>query len=92
MRAIIYVRASTDEQGDNFSLPSQIDACRTYAAERGMQVVAEIQDVQSGAVLERPGLVRVRELARQRQIDAVITYSLDRYRAMWRTRSCCATN
>jgi DNA invertase Pin-like site-specific DNA recombinase len=92
MRAIIYVRASTDEQGDSFSLPSQIDACRTYATERGMQVVAELQDVQSGAVLERPGLARVRELARQRQIDAVIVYSLDRYRAMWRTRSYYATN
>ncbi len=78
MRAIIYARVSTDEQGDNFSLPSQIDACRTYATERGMQVVAEIQDVQSGAVLERPGLSKVRELARQRKIDAVITYSLDR--------------
>jgi site-specific DNA recombinase len=78
MRAIIYARVSTDEQGDNFSLPSQIDACRTYATERGMQVVAELQDVQSGAVLERPGLARARELARQRQIDAVIVYSLDR--------------
>jgi site-specific DNA recombinase len=78
MRAIIYARVSTDEQGDNFSLPSQINACRTYATERGMQVVAEIQEAQSGAVLERPGLARVRELARQRQIDAVITYSLDR--------------
>ena len=78
MRAIIYARVSTDEQGDNFSLPSQINACRTYATERGMQVVAELQDVQSGAVLERPGLARARELARQRQIDAVIVYSLDR--------------
>ena len=78
MRAIIYARVSTDEQGDNFSLPSQIDACRTYATERGMQVVAELQDVQSGAVLERPGLARARELAHQRQIDAVIVYSLDR--------------
>jgi len=78
MRAVIYARVSTDEQGDNFSLPSQIDACRRYAAERGMQVIADVQDAASGAVLERPGLARVRELARQRQIDAVIVYALDR--------------
>lgn len=79
MRAIIYARVSTEEQEDNYSLSSQLEACRRYAAERGMQVVAEIQDVQSGAVLERPGLARVRELARKGAIDAVVVYALDRF-------------
>ncbi len=78
MRAIIYARVSTDEQGDNYSLPSQVDACRRYAADRGMQVIADVQDAASGAVLERPGLTRVRELARQKAVDCVIVYALDR--------------
>jgi len=78
MRAIIYARVSTDEQGDNYNLPSQIEVCRRYAADRGVQIVAEAQDIASGAILERPGLARVRELARQRAIDAVIVYANDR--------------
>ncbi|MBO9326370.1 MAG: recombinase family protein [Roseiflexus sp.] len=56
MRAVIYARVSTDDQEHNYSLPSQIEACRRYASERGMQVVADVQDVASGAILERPGL------------------------------------
>jgi len=78
MRAIIYARVSTEEQENNFSLPSQVEACRRYASEHGMQMVAEVQDVASGATLDRPGLSRIRELARKRMIDAVVVYALDR--------------
>ncbi|WP_448539820.1 recombinase family protein [Roseiflexus sp.] len=78
MRAVIYARVSTEEQGDNYSLPSQVDACRRYAADRGMQVVADVQDIASGATLDRAGLTRIRELAHKRAIDAVIVYANDR--------------
>ena len=42
-RAILYVRVSTDEQAEKgYSLPSQLDACRKYAAQHDM-VVAGVQ-------------------------------------------------
>jgi site-specific DNA recombinase len=77
-RAIIYARVSTEEQGDNYSLGSQEDACRSYAGQHGFAVVASFQDMMSGAKLERPGLSRVRELVRAKAIDVVIVYSSDR--------------
>lgn len=78
MRAIIYARVSTEDQGDNFSIPSQIAAARRYAAERGWQVVAELSDTMSGALLDRPALRQVRDLIQARAVDAVIVYALDR--------------
>ena len=60
-RAIIYTRVSTDDQGDNFSLPTQLAACRKYAADQGMEIVAECADVMSGSLLDRPGLTKVRQ-------------------------------
>jgi DNA invertase Pin-like site-specific DNA recombinase len=42
-------------------------------------VVAEVTDKgMSGATLDRPGLNRIRGLARAGEIDAVVIYSLDR--------------
>jgi site-specific DNA recombinase len=77
-RAIIYTRVSTEEQGDNYSLGSQDDACRRYAEQHSFSVVAALQDMMSGAKLERPGLNKVRELLRLRTADAVIVYCSDR--------------
>lgn len=62
MNAVIYARVSTEDQGDNFSIPSQFAAARRYAEERDWRVVAELSDTMSGAVLERPALRRMRDL------------------------------
>lgn len=78
MRAVIYCRVSTEDQSDNFSIPSQVSACQRYAADRGWQVVAELSDTMSGALLDRPALRQVRDLIQARAVDAVIVYSLDR--------------
>lgn len=40
-RAIIYARVSTDEQADNYSLPSQIELCRKYAERLSLELVGE---------------------------------------------------
>ena len=41
-RALIYLRVSTHVQAEEgFSLPAQLDACRTYAARNGWRVVGE---------------------------------------------------
>ena len=77
-RAIIYTRVSTDDQGDNFSLPTQLAACRKYAADQGMEIVGECADVMSGSLLDRPGLTKVRQAVSVGAVDAVIVYSQDR--------------
>lgn len=79
MRALIYSRVSTDDQAENFSLPSQLSACRQYASDHGMSVIEELTDEYSGMKLDRPGLDSLRKMARNREIDAVIVYSSDRW-------------
>src|SRR5689334_19297302 len=77
-RAIIYVRVSSEEQADNYSIESQIAACRKYAEEQGFSVVTVLQDVMSGAKLDRPGLTKVRELIQNKHADVLIVYCSDR--------------
>lgn len=76
--AAIYARVSTDGQEENYSLPSQIEACQRYAEQQGFDVVGVFQDVMSGAKIERPNLDKVRQLVRQREIKAVVVYASDR--------------
>lgn len=78
MQAIIYSRVSTDDQGDNNSLPTQVAACRRYAEQQGFEVVAELQDVLSGSVIDRPGLAKAREVIRAGGASVLIVYSQDR--------------
>lgn len=81
MNAIIYARVSTDEQADKgCSLPTQIEACRKYAAERGFAVVAEYADDYTGAVpLEtRPEGRRAYAMLRSSEADVMIAYRMDR--------------
>ena len=60
---------------------SQTEALRGFARQQGFSVPDEwvIEDEgYSGATLVRPGLERVRDLAAEGQIDAVLAYSPDR--------------
>jgi site-specific DNA recombinase len=80
MRAAIYARVSTEGQEDNYSLPTQLEACRRYGCEHDLAIIAdgELVDVASGATLNRPKLDTLRDLVRSGLIDAVIVYSVDR--------------
>jgi site-specific DNA recombinase len=77
-RGVILRRVSTDEQEANFSLPNQQQACRAFAEQQGISVVADVFDVHSGYSLKRPGLTQVRELAAAHEIDVLIVWKLDR--------------
>lgn len=80
-RAVIYARVSTEEQAEHgYSLPSQIEACRKYVQEQGWSLVGEpITDAGiSGAVLDRPGLERIRDMADAGEINVVVVYEIDR--------------
>jgi site-specific DNA recombinase len=80
-RAALYLRVSSQQQEDNFSLPTQEERCRQYASERGYQVADAhvFREVYTGVELwERPHLSRLREMIRRHEIDVVIAYAIDR--------------
>jgi site-specific DNA recombinase len=80
-KVAIYSRVSTDDQAEKgYSLPSQIDACRLFAEKLGYTVAFEFTEDFSGAtpIAERPQGGRLVDLIKQREIDAVIVYQVDR--------------
>ena len=77
-RVILYTRVSSDDQGDNYSLPTQLAACRTYAEQHGMVIVAELSDIMTGSALDRPGLTKLRQIVSVGGTDAIIIYAQDR--------------
>ncbi len=78
-RAAIYARVSTATQAEKgYSLPTQVEACRRYAEQHSLEVVAVVYDDESGAKLERAGLSRVREMFQAGAAEALIVYQADR--------------
>jgi site-specific DNA recombinase len=82
LRVGIYVRVSTDEQvRHGYSIAEQEEAGR----KRALEIAGERAEVhvfsdpgQSGAALDRPGLTRLREWAREGRLDVLIVRDLDR--------------
>lgn len=77
-RAIIYVRVSTDEQTKNYSITTQIDACKQYVAERGYSLLAVFSEDYSGATIDRPELNQAREFVAAENVQVVVVYDVDR--------------
>ncbi len=79
--AAIYARVSSEQQREAHTIASQTTALIEFAKTLNLEVpTAWIfeDDGYSGATLERPGLERVRDLAAEGQIQAVLVYSPDR--------------
>lgn len=81
-RAIIYLRVSTEEQVDNFSLDTQEEICRKEAEKRGYEVIEIFKEEGRSAknILGRPVLISLLEYSRKNKnkIQAVFVYRLDR--------------
>src|SRR2546428_2247082 len=79
--AAIYARVSSDQQREAHTIASQtaslIEWARTLDLEVPQAWIVEDEGY-SGATLERPGLERVRDLAAEGQIQAVLVYAPDR--------------
>lgn len=75
MRVGIYARISTQEQQ---TLPMQLDALRKYAKSRKWKVVIEVQEIGSG-IKERKKREDLMHAARQRSLDAILVWKLDRW-------------
>ena len=79
--AAIYARVSSDRQKENHTIASQTAALLDHAAKNGYSMPPEwvFQDEgYSGAVLARPGLEALRDLAAEGQIGAALIHSPDR--------------
>ncbi len=79
--AAIYARVSSDRQREEHTIASQTAALIEFAKSHELEVPKEWifeDEGYSGATLERPGLERVRDLAAEGQIHAVLAYAPDR--------------
>src|ERR1700677_4587189 len=79
--AAIYARVSSDKQREESTIASQTAALIEFARSRGYQVPAEWvfeDEGYSGASLVRPALERLRDLAAEGQIEAVLVHAPDR--------------
>ncbi|HET9644324.1 MAG TPA: recombinase family protein [Burkholderiaceae bacterium] len=79
--AAIYARVSSEQQKEDKTIASQTAALKAFARQEGYSVPPEwiFEDEGfSGATLVRPGLERVRDLAAEGHIQAVLVLSPDR--------------
>lgn len=93
-RAVIYVRTSSEHQGEKSSPAEQESDCRQLAAEKGLIVVNVYRDIEkyraktklvepSGTRSDRPGLLAMLSDASRDAFDVIIAWREDRlYRGM----------
>jgi DNA invertase Pin-like site-specific DNA recombinase len=75
MRTGIYARVSTQDQK---TLPMQLEKMREYIKNREWTLTAEFEEVASGAK-KRAKREELLDLARKREIDAIVVWKLDRF-------------
>jgi site-specific DNA recombinase len=77
----IYIRWSTEDQGEGTTLAVQMEACRHYVASQGWEHRDDlifIDDGFSGGSLDRPALTRLRRLVQAGEVDCVVVFKIDR--------------
>jgi DNA invertase Pin-like site-specific DNA recombinase len=78
MRAAIYARVSTSNNGQNPEM--QLRELRQYCKRRGLEIAGEYVDAGvSGAKEHRPQLDALLAACRKRCVDAVVVYRYDRF-------------
>jgi len=80
-RVAIYIRWSTEDQGEGTTLDVQMEACRAYIISQGWAINEDlifVDDGISGGTLQRPALGRLRAQISAGDVDCVVVYKLDR--------------
>jgi site-specific DNA recombinase len=80
-KVAIYIRWSTEDQGEGTTLEVQSETCRAYLTSQGWVVNPElvfIDDGYSGGSLERPAMARLRAAVSSGEVQCVVVYKLDR--------------
>lgn len=80
MKAIAYVRVSTEDQArEGVSLENQIEKVKAYATVKDLGLIEIIKDAgRSGKDLEREGMEKALNILKSGKADALIIYKLDR--------------
>jgi len=79
MRVCLYQRISTDEDHQPTSLKTQQERLERYCeAMEDWRIVAAYEDQASGTSLDRPGLQQALDLAREKRVDLLLVYRVDR--------------
>ncbi|RDW17012.1 recombinase family protein [Oceanobacillus arenosus] len=77
MKAALYIRVSTREQIENYSIPSQKEKLEAYCKSKGWEIYDfYIDGGFSGSNTDRPDLQRM--ISDIKEIDVVMVYKLDR--------------
>jgi DNA invertase Pin-like site-specific DNA recombinase len=77
----IYIRWSTEEQGDGTTLDIQRERCSLFTRSQGWMDREEltfIDEGYTGANLGRPAMTRLRQAVQDGSVDCVVSYKLDR--------------
>ena len=84
MRAAIYARTACVTQRLKSAIALQLEALGAHAVRMGMDLVAQFTDEgYSGLQPDRPGLVRLRDLAESRGFDVLLTADPERLARNW---------
>ena len=79
-RVAIYLRRSTDDEHQPFSISAQDSALGKYVTTQpGWTLVATFTDDASGATTSRPGLQHALRAARAGRFDVLLVYRVDRF-------------
>lgn len=81
LRAVAYVRESTEEQGEGFSPGAQREAIKRFAAENGLDLVEEYCDFHSGwrKTDGRRDFHRLMADAAEKRFDVVLVFHTSRF-------------
>ena len=75
----IYVRVSTDIQVDGYSIDEQLERLEKYCDAHSWKIYNKYVDPgYSGGNIDRPAMLRMIKDAREKKIDVVLVYKLDR--------------
>lgn len=77
-RAAAYVRVSSEEQGEGWSLEGQEQAIREYAERNSYEIMSVYQDEDSGSKDKRPGLEQMLMDAHAGRFQAILVYHTSR--------------
>jgi len=78
MKVAAYVRVSTIDQAQGFSLEAQEEQIKNWCRKEGHKIVKIYRDSQSGKLLEREALLQLLDDAEKGLFDAVVVTEADR--------------
>ena len=79
MKVALYIRVSTEQQIENYSIPLQKERLQAFCLSKGWDEVKEYIDAgYSGSNLNRPALEQLKKDIKNKKVNVVIVYRLDR--------------